>query len=659
MYTPPHSLLRCDFSRTRGLIFLILSLLQTVHTYLDVALFQPEVMNAGTIVSSPSSPSGAQYELIERVRRVGSPTTGAIIAAPLQQLVTQASVSIPQLDVFESILYSESCSITGEAVVKSSGEVLGSREKDSAHYSPHEMAGRGHEGEVWRARRIDDGRSYDDEHFVIKRLYPGRAQRSGWREIHFGIEFRQVPGIARFVEYFTRSSSNGGNSNGGSTEASNDDLWLVFKDEGISLQSLLFSRIRGGSAVVATPFWVRLRTSLEGRAVFKKIAFSLIESLAAVHSRNRTLHRDIKPGNVLVGTESGALEIKIADFGSAVDDYSRNSLYDSDGPGVNEQTADYSPPETFYMSQPYFFSRPLSYDSFSVGVLLLEILLGQTASTIFSPQAKVEAILRKQFENNDDNKILLSTSLRIAGFLKLCIAPVPRDSTAAVLAARGAIARGGGAGSGRGGSDPLCGGLTGFRRALRELDALASQRADKLLTASTGTESSSSSSLSASSAYSVWYSGGTNGALVSLRNKEASVAAFGKEALVPWHPPPSPPLLNKPLHSDTLPIGLAGASPIECLINESNNVNTSSLIAPFSSSSSSLPTPSSSHDTAAAASTTLLGEDGEALLYQLLLWYPQDRLLPTAALQLDYFKSMKTENERETSSSNSQVDEEL
>jgi hypothetical protein len=318
------------------------------------------------------------------------------------------------------------------------------------------------------------------------------------------------------------------------------------------------------------------------------------------------------------------------------------------------------------MSQPYFYSRPLSYDSFSIGVLLLELLLGQTASTIFSPQAKVEAILRKQFENNDDdNKILLSTSLRIAGFLKLCIAPVPRDSTAAVLAARGAIARGGGTGSGRGGVDPLCGGRLGFRRALRELDALASQRADKLLTASTGTESSSSSSsssssLSTSSAYSVWYSGGTNGALVSLRNKEASVAAFGKEALVPWHPPsppPPPPLLNKLLHSE--PIGLAGASSIESHINESNNVNTSSLITP-SSSSSSLPTPSSSHDTAAAAASTtkttaqslsqpvpFLGEDGEALLYQLLLWYPQDRLLPTAALLHDYFKSMKAEVDEE------------
>jgi serine/threonine protein kinase len=372
--------------------------------------------------------------------------------------------------------------------------------------------------------------------------------------------------------------------------------------------------------------------------VFKKIAYSLVQSLAAVHSRNNTLHRDVKPGNVLVGTESGALQIRLADFGSAVDDYSRSSLYDSEGPSANEQTRDYSPPETFFNNQPYSYAKPLSYDSFSLGVLLLEILLGQTASTIFSPHPKAEAVLRQQFEkrksdgirdslDEDGNNILFATSLRITGFLKLCIAPVPRDDTTAVQAARGAIARGGG--SGRGGFDPLCGGITGFRRALRELDAQASLRADKLFSASTGPESSSS--VSASNAFALWNAGGTNGAIVSLRNKQASVAAFGEEALVPWHPPPF--INNDPASPSSIPLGIGGA---KAVVSEIYIVNKTTTPPP----STSRATASASTKPTSSQHVPFLDEEGEALLYQLLHWYPKERLSPINALQHDYFKSL-------------------
>ena len=626
-------------------ILVLINLLFPVTPFLDLTLFQPVIMQAGTIIptSSSFSISGAQYELIERVRRIGSPTTGAIAAPPLSHtnFVTDISNSLTrsnEIDSFESILYSESCLIANEAIVKSNGEALGS---DSSQYATNEKIGRGHEGEVWRARRIDDNKSNNDndENYVIKRLFPGRgAIRSGWREIHFGLEFRNISGITRFIEYFTRTSS-------ASTENENDELWLVFKDEGVSLQSLLFSRIHNGLALVPTPFWIRLRKSNEGKGVYKKIAKSLIDSLSRIHIRNHTMHRDIKPGNVLVGTEKGSLEIKLADFGSAIDDYSQQFLYDIEGPSLNEQTSDFSPPETIISGQPFYLSRPQSYDAFSLGVLLLEILLGQTSSSIFAPPAKVAAILRQQFDTdntNDDNGQLIS-ALRIAGFLSLCISPPLEDNTPAIALVRKAMARAGGRGD-RGDKGEECG-LAGFRKALRMLDAQATLRANKLsasalaeqslqssLQKSTTKSSSSSSLISSSNVFNIWASGGNKNALSNLRSNEATFAVFGDEALVPWTP------LATSSSSSSLSSSLPPTPTPLPFIYSKNDISTlESSEMPTSSS----PTPSSG----LSLPVSFLGEDGEDFLFQLLMWNPNKRLIPIEALQHIYFKNYKTLDE--------------
>jgi len=622
------------------ILVLMINLLFPVTPFLDLTLFQPDIMQAGTIVptSSSFSISGAQYELIERVRRIGSPTTGAIAAPPLPHTnfvtdITNSLTRSNEIDSFESILYSESCSIANEAIVKSNGEALGS---ESSQYATNEKIGRGHEGEVWRARRIDDNKNNNDndDNYVIKRLFPGRgAIRSGWREIHFGLEFRNISGITRFIEYFTRTSSS-------STENENE-LWLVFKDEGVSLQSLLFSRIHNGLALVPTPFWIRLRKSNEGKSVYKKIAKSLIDSLSRIHLRNHTMHRDIKPGNVLVGTEKGSLEIKLADFGSAIDDYSLQFLYDSEGPSLNEQTSDFSPPETIISGQPFYLSRPQSYDAFSLGVLLLEILLGQTSSSIFAPPAKVAAILRQQFDTdntNDDNGQFIS-ALRIAGFLSLCIAPPLDDNTPAVALVRKAIARAGGGFKGE-----ECG-LAGFRKALRILDAQATLRANKLsasalaeqtlqssLQTSTTTSSSSSSLISSSIVFNTWASGGNNNALLNLRSNEATLAVFGVEALVPWTP-----LATSSSSSSLSSSSLPPPPPPPPLIYSNNDISTlESSEMPTSSSSS--PTPPSS----LSLPVSFLGEEGEDFLFELLMWNPTKRLIPIEAVQHIYFKNYNT-----------------
>ena len=67
--------------------------------------------------------------------------------------------------------------------------------------------------------------------------------------------------------------------------------------------------------------------------------------------------RDFKPENLLLRTVSanetnlnqplsvGDLQLRLIDFGSAVDKHSIEQLYGSEGPSDDEQTAEYAPPE--------------------------------------------------------------------------------------------------------------------------------------------------------------------------------------------------------------------------------------------------------------------------------------------------------------------------
>jgi hypothetical protein len=135
---------------------------------------------------------------------------------------------------------------------------------------------------------------------------------SGWREVHFGVKHQGSPFLAQFIEYVTHdgcsdggtcgqagrgressgsndtghgssgsSSDRGRNSDGGSGGSSGSsgssgdsggtaapgDLWLVFMDEGMSLQQLIFAAPDGGQ-VVPSDFWHGLRTSPAVSSVF-------------------------------------------------------------------------------------------------------------------------------------------------------------------------------------------------------------------------------------------------------------------------------------------------------------------------------------------------------------------------------------------------------
>ena len=156
----------------------------------------------------------------------------------------------------------------------------------AAHrYLLHRRVQRGSHGEVWRAVRSDDGRSVP---LIVKRMLPGEGLLSGLRERHFGSSLRGLSGVARFIEGFESDGS----------------FWLVFRDEGLSLHSLLYYQIQLGGAALVRPssFWLRLRREASGR-LMRHLVRQTLEAVATLHERNVT-HRDLKPANVIISLSS-------------------------------------------------------------------------------------------------------------------------------------------------------------------------------------------------------------------------------------------------------------------------------------------------------------------------------------------------------------------
>lgn len=209
----------------------------------------------------------------------------------------------------------------------------------------------------------------------------------GLREAHFGALLQGEHHVARFVEYFFRPAQ--------PVESEDDhrttpELWLVFYDEGKSLRQYLYEKLEvvygadehgdAGAGVVLQPshFWEKLRTDARGENVLREIMRQLLQAVAALHARGIT-HRDIKPSNILVSIPPASTgttlppmpRVKLADFGSAVDDYTLQNLYAagggsddsttaSSGPSQAEETREYQPPEVLFSDngQPYDYTAP-------------------------------------------------------------------------------------------------------------------------------------------------------------------------------------------------------------------------------------------------------------------------------------------------------------
>ncbi|CAN0237640.1 unnamed protein product, partial [Laminaria digitata] len=137
----------------------------------------------------------------------------------------------------------------------------------------------------------------------------------------------------------------------------------------------------------------------------KAILRQILEGTRFLHERG-ILHRDLKPSNLIVSipppTQHGRSSssnsaaataaaapvlLRVSDFSSAVDEGAMAAgLYGAAGPAQGEETLQYAPPEVLFNSEvsgggakrnpPGAFRRPESYDVWSVGVILLELILG-------------------------------------------------------------------------------------------------------------------------------------------------------------------------------------------------------------------------------------------------------------------------------------------
>jgi serine/threonine protein kinase len=345
-------------------------------------------------------------------------------------------------------------------------------------YVPTERApfARGHFGEVWRARAVGRG----GEKVVLKRVLVERGEEirlSGRREAYFGEALRAASGgdnVARYESAFELIPGDG-------RIAAETELWLVFRDEGESLASLMYTDTdkegdekektpregeRGDFFRVVGPsrWWLAARETSEGRRMLREVLRQTLEGVAFTHARGIG-HRDVKPANLLVsfgdegekkkktkkrrrgGGEAKknadasseasrpSIRVRLADFGSAVDEHAIASLYGPEGPSAAQQTREYAPPESFGAASVFDGRRRnggaeadapkreyyAAYDVFSVGVVALEVLCLGTPKVFASVDGRTRASVTRRLQGaSEETKEL---ALRVRALLELCVTP--------------------------------------------------------------------------------------------------------------------------------------------------------------------------------------------------------------------------------------------
>jgi serine/threonine protein phosphatase PrpC/serine/threonine protein kinase len=346
-----------------------------------------------------------------------------------------------------------------------------SSEHDESNYEPHYAFAGGSHGEVWRGRRrCEGGDCKDDKLLILKRLKVEHGMElleAGLREIYFGhiIGRTNLSGslFTTYVDHFFRQVP-------GQTAM---ELWIVFEDAGASLRSYLYKPITSDGGFVLfqhSPFWRMLRMastnrtipvdpvddsenasvavgspfprgqrtprkpldSSAGRKLLREVLRQILESAAQLADHG-IVHRDIKPSNVMCTTKVDLQEMfeatdpdvsqiscVLGDFSSAWDRFSNQNLY-SKGPSKDEQTQEYSPPEALIGQNwiPFNADRPESYDSWSIGVLTLELLLG--TPNVFSVDQRTTVLLTNRMTKHGASQEDIQRALYLAALSQFCI----------------------------------------------------------------------------------------------------------------------------------------------------------------------------------------------------------------------------------------------
>lgn len=273
----------------------------------------------------------------------------------------------------------------------------------------------GGHGDVWRAHKVEGGERIEDMQYILKRMrvyLRPHIKMCAEREIYFGNLLRKFSAYPRFITYFIH----------------NDDYWLVFKDEGTSLQALLYSSSASSPLLMKpSPIWFKMRTTEAGKISMQGIMHQVISSVARLH-RMGIVHRDIKPPNILLNMEGDAEggRVLIGDFSSAVKEDLIARLYGPSGPSIDEETLSYAPPEVLLSPPPhapYHSSFPPSYDIWSVGVLFLELVLG--TGDVFNVDQRTSAMIAQRIARyrvgRDKEQAWIQRAILLASLADYCI----------------------------------------------------------------------------------------------------------------------------------------------------------------------------------------------------------------------------------------------
>jgi serine/threonine protein kinase len=242
--------------------------------------------------------------------------------------------------------------------------------RNGSFHINHQIFKGGH-GDVYRAYKLsNDGEHIDQNKFyILKRMSIVNRPNillCAHREIYFGETLHGMASVARYESYFVTPT----------------DYWLVFRDEGISLQQLLYATTIDNISVVLKPsnVWRRFRTTREGLSSIREVMRQIITSIARLHKAG-IVHRDIKLSNILLNTDGlNSPKLLIADFSSALSEGALSKdLFGEFGPSKNELTLEFAPPEVRLSKDDLSaidLDYPESYDIWSIGVVFLEIILG-------------------------------------------------------------------------------------------------------------------------------------------------------------------------------------------------------------------------------------------------------------------------------------------
>lgn len=108
--------------------------------------------------------------------------------------------------------------------------------------------------------------------------------------------------------------------------------------------------------------------------------------------------------------------LRLADFGSGVDVMDPMRLYAGVKPSKQDSSLGYAPPEVLFGSEPY--DEPKAYDLWSVGVVLLEVVLG--SPEVFRLDGRTRAKLEAKL-SPDVSPETRKQALLLGAFMELCL----------------------------------------------------------------------------------------------------------------------------------------------------------------------------------------------------------------------------------------------